>query len=617
VSLDLYLLAGSIIYYAIEYFFLHWHTSEVLPLFAIALMMDAGLFVYVIAQFIDKKVSKVTLSLLIIPFAWIVKLLFLHIPAISMLSTIPDILILFILTMFYFWFALTIGGDKIKGKTNITDRKNANEKPVNLGKYPIQIVPGLILPTEDRFVHTQVIGSTGSGKTRFVFLPWIQQDIRNGAGVFIFDIKADMKETIIKFVTDKRANRDTDFFCFTLGDKKSHSYNPLAGDKPGDIFNRLVSALYIEKGNEYYENKQKAFLRAAINILLPRKGMLTFEDLYDATLNPPLYFKQICAKMKNDRDAKLLIQFMADPEKMRQALDGLLNKLTVYVSSPWSRQINTRTPDINVPDILTHNQILLFQVNSGEFSDDYKGLSLLMMGHLEAETSKRYPLMKTGKLKPFFIYLDEFYNIVSKHTPGLINKARQAEVGLIFGHQALGDLEIKDFPGIPNIILSNSRHKIVMQIDEQKAVDYFTKSWGTDTVEEWHGSYSTKDGGMQEVGGSKKQEEEFIVHPNDLKWLKLGEGYVKLELKSTGKIIKKVKFEDVKYDELVCHTLYVPHDRLHKTPVVPEIEVKKPPPASLKDKYNIMNPSEDAAKDKKDIIKTEIPEEDEDEGNNE
>ena len=616
-TLDIWVLIGSVIYYALDYFLIHMHISEVTPIFTISLVIDAAFFVYVIGQFFDKQITKLTLTVLIIPFAWIVKLCFMHIEAVAFLSVIPDWTILFVMTMFYLMFYFGYGGESLKGKTNITDRKNVNEKPVNLGKYPIQIVPGFMLPTEDRFVHTQVIGSTGSGKTRFVFYPWIQQDIRNGAGLFIFDIKADMKDNVIKFVTDKNANRDTDFYCFTLGDKTSHTYNPLAGNNPSDIFNRLVSVLYIEKGNIFYENKQKRFLRAAINILLPRKGTLTFEDLYDAAHNPPLYFKQICSKMTHDRNAKTLIKLMADPEAMEKALDGLINKLEPYVNSPWSSQINTRTPDINIPDILTNNRILLFQVNSGEFSDDYKELSLLMMGHLAAETSKRYPLMKSGTLKPFFIYLDEFFNIVSKSTPDLINKARQAEVGLIFGHQALGDLEIKDFPGIPNIILGNSRQKIVMQIDEQKAVDYFTKSWGTDTVEEWHSGYSLKDGGMQETSRNKNKDETFVVHPNDLKYLKLGEGYVKLELKSMGKIIKKVKFEDVKYDELVCHTLYIPNDRKHKAPEVEEVKEKKQPPASLQDKYNIMNPPPDAAKDKKDIIKTEIPEEDEEENNNE
>jgi type IV secretory pathway TraG/TraD family ATPase VirD4 len=464
------------------------------------------------------------------------------------------------------------------------------------------------LPTEDRFTHIQAIGSTGSGKTFSVFYPSIFQDIRNGAGVFIFDIKSNMKDTIIKFVTENKANRDLDFMCFSLGDPSSHTYNPLAGDNAGEIANRAFSALYYEGGGEpFYVDSQRRFLFSAISVLLKKRGTIIFEDLYKATVNPALYFKQTCAAMGDDPNAKYLLEKLKNPD-LPKILTGLINRLAAFVTPSWAPQINTRTPDIDVAELVTKNKILLFQANSGVFSQDYKPLSILMMMHLQAEISKRYE--KRPEV-PFFIYLDEFYNILYPEFPELINKAREARVGLIFGHQSLGDLE-RYGNNVKNIILTNSRNKIILNIEDPMTAEYYAKAWGTDTIQKSMSSYSTKSG-MQESGLTIREEEAFIIHPNEFKYLKLGEGYVKLETKA-GKIIRKVKFTPIDYSKLKTHTLHIAYKK--KVTPAPEtvFEEEKEvvlPPVSMKKKFSMKEAAKNAPTSLKEALKRDIGEQDE------
>lgn len=604
---DICVLALSLIYYGLEYFNLQLHISQSPMIFVISLVIDFSFFVYVVVRFFEKQINQVSLALLLLPFFWIVKTSLMKIQALSYFSAIPDWTILLLVATPYFYYLINmVGGSSLKGKRNVTDRKKSGKESDDLGDYPIWITPDLALPTHDRFLHTQLIGSTGSGKTWLVIKPWIYQDIRHGAGTFIFDIKSNMKEDILKMVTDNKANRDLDFYCFSLGDKSSHSYNPLAGDNPGEIANRVASALYFAKtGEPFYEDSQKIFLTAAIHVLHKQYGTITFEHVYKATTNPVLVFKSMCPKYADagDMNAKYLLEKIKDPD-LTKILTGLVNRLGKFVLSPWASQINTTNPDINVADIVVNNKILLWQANSGQFSQDYKPLSILMMMHLQAEISKRYAVKPE---KPFFIYLDEFYNILYPDFPELINKAREAKVGLIFGHQALGDLELYG-QNVKNIILTNSRNKIILNIEDPVTAEYYSKAWGTDTVEKRQSSYSTKDG-EREAGFSIKEEEAFVIHPNEFKYLKLKEGYVKLETKQ-GKIIRKVEFVPIDFNKIKTHKLHLRHK--------PKVKVEEPmkdifpeekPTVSLKGKFSMKNAAADAPATLKDALKKDIPDE--------
>jgi type IV secretory pathway TraG/TraD family ATPase VirD4 len=602
--LDIYFLAGSVLYLLADYLFLHMHISGVTAIAAVALLLDLCFISFVLFRFFEKQVTWATIAITIVPFYGILKTIILRISALPILQNIQDPALLLIAAIPFIYFVTDSKSRKGEqkrpaGRTNIKIDKD------DLGDYPIEIVPGLFLPTHDRFTHTQVIGSTGSGKTRYVFFPWIYQDIKNGAGVFILDIKSNMKENVLKFVTNNKKARDHDFFCFSLGDLKSDTYNPLAGDDSSEIVNRVVSTLYYDNsGHPYYVKTQKRFLRLAIALLHKEWGTLIFEDLYNAAINPEKYFKIICAKNPDDINAKDMLDLLKEP-KLLEILTDLKNILSTYVTAKWAPQINKRNPDIDIEDIVKNNRVLLFQVNAINLSEDYRAIARLIMMHLNAEIGKRYVV----KAKvPFFMYLDEFYNILYPAFPDLINKAREANVGLIFGHQALGDLIFDNKKEIQNIILTNSRNKIVLNIEDPDTAEYFARAWGTYTVVLEHTTYSAKNS-WNETNKSFTPGERFIVHPNDLKNLILGKGFVKLETKG-GKVIREVTFPDADFNKIKTHRLHVFHRKKAEIPD-PQIrfEPETKPQQSIKGRFSTKDAAKNAPKDIKEALKNDIPEE--------
>ncbi len=143
---------------------------------------------------------------------------------------------------------------------------------------------------------------------------------------------------------------------------------------------------------------------------------------------------------------------------------------------------------------------------------------------LNAAVSERHK-KGAGTHKFFSVYLDDFSEFIPKTFTSLLNKARSANVGVTFAHQALGDLKALG-EDIENTILVNSNLKVFMRTNEPNSAEYFSKFVGT-TLSQKVTERQTKNlMGPQKTGeASVREVEQFVYHPNMFKsQLGVGEG---------------------------------------------------------------------------------------------
>src|SRR5579872_5981164 len=88
---------------------------------------------------------------------------------------------------------------------NASKKKNKSNNPLinpladvsqdELGRFPLVFSkkPPVFLAELERYQHIQILGASGFGKTSRGILPAIYQDIHNGAGVFVLDVKSNMR----------------------------------------------------------------------------------------------------------------------------------------------------------------------------------------------------------------------------------------------------------------------------------------------------------------------------------------------------------------------------------------------------------------------------------------
>lgn len=134
----------------------------------------------------------------------------------------------------------------------------------------------------------------------------------------------------------------------------------------------------------------------------------------------------------------------------------------------------------------------------------------------------------------FSCILDDFQDYIYEGFGTILNKSRSANVGVVFCHQSIGDLE-KVSDAFRNVVLTNTNIKIVMRMNDPETCDHFARTFGTRTTTKL--TQKTKDGDAT-GDGTIRDVEEFKYHPNEFKNLGLGQGILSVPHRGGVKLLK-------------------------------------------------------------------------------
>ncbi len=119
--------------------------------------------------------------------------------------------------------------------------------------------------------------------------------------------------------------------------------------------------------------------------------------------------------------------------------------------------------------------------------------------------------------KFFAAYLDDFSEYLYRGFLTILNKSRSADIGILFAHQAMGDLEALG-DDIANGINTNSNLKIMMKCGDPETAEHCSRLIGTKPTEKFtNRSKRTLLGDTQTGDASVRDTEAFRVGPNVFK----------------------------------------------------------------------------------------------------
>ena len=274
--------------------------------------------------------------------------------------------------------------------------KPVRKKKEELGPYPLVLDSKgqNFLSTSSLHENVQIVGGTGTGKTHYVIKPFIEQTIRQDLGCFILDVKSNMFPDVAYFAWMAKGRFVRHF---TLADiLASLRYNPLYGDNPDAIANRVFVALYfdVRSTEPYYRELAETYLHNLIGLLKKEIKTLTFQDLLTCTQEVDTFrtIAWFCSKYPNTHYARYFQEqwLGKSPKDRRNDLSGLLNKLQRFCNSEWSHLLNVREPDIKMEDVVKLGQVFLFSPDSARYPQDAKPLCILAMMDLAEQLADRY-----------------------------------------------------------------------------------------------------------------------------------------------------------------------------------------------------------------------------------
>ncbi len=375
----------------------------------------------------------------------------------------------------------------------------------------------LYIDLRDRHYHTQVIGSTGCGKTQGIIIPWILNDIANGRGLIIIDGKPE--EAFLKrlYGAACESGRAQDFLLFSLASPmQSNTYNPLANGSPHEVAERIFNSF--SSDNSYYGSLQFSGLNTILKLIhtagkIPKPG-LVLQLLQNKNL------LRAWANQINDKDIFNEVKPILNltDEKFQEHFSGLLAYLENFTKSDVAPLLNQDQSEIDFEKILHEKKIVYFQLPTLSSPTLAATLGKLILqsfvsvvGKLQAKS-----ILRDDEL--FSLYLDDFNDYMYEGFVSVVNKTRSGGIGVVFSHQALSDLS-KISQEFKETIVQNTNNKIIFKINEPESASYFSDYIGTVTGEKMTERRTKGALGSSLDTGEKsvREAESYEQHPNTFK----------------------------------------------------------------------------------------------------
>lgn len=407
----------------------------------------------------------------------------------------------------------------------------------------------LYLSDKERSSHVQVIGTTGSGKSHSVVVPWTIRDLQRGHSSIIIDGKgsSDLPNQVFSIIDN--AMIECQILHFDLGDiENSIKMNPLMHGSPQQVTDRIFSSF--EFLDPYYRSIQYDICGYLIQLIQRNSEVVSFKLLHELLTNDAALSKQLEAINDND-DLKIQLKnHLREPAKDRKnKLSGLTSQLSPFAIGEVSSLVNSDSSEL-VNVMLGDNAVkcLIVSIPTLKYQKLGHQLGKMLLQELSWCVSKRENLTSKEFIS---VFLDEFSEFAYDEFISVLNKARSAKVGLHLCHQSLSDLT-KVSDSFTRGINTNTNIKCVLGLNDPETADFYARHFGTTSTVKLTEQ-------VQEIGwfrkkeetgkGSMREVEEYKVHPNVLKELYEGNGVIHLPTRN-GSVTERIKFKPIEAKEL-------------------------------------------------------------------
>lgn len=318
----------------------------------------------------------------------------------------------------------------------------------------------------DRRRHLYIIGKSGVGKSKLQEL-MVRQDIAYGHGLCVIDPHGEFIEDILNFIPEERIE---DVCVIDPGDVDfPSSFNPLANVDPNfkhQLTQGLIEVLRKQFGANWTPRLEHVFRFTTLALLdyphATMRGMISM-------LTDRNYRQKVVEYIEDDMVKRFwAIEFADWSEKFdTDAIIPLVNKLGQFLSDPMLRNIfGQKENKIDLEKIMNDQKILLINLSKGKIGEENSSFFGAMF-----LTKIKQAGMARAKLEPkdrhdFYLYVDEFQNIVTDTFENILSEARKYGLNLTVAHQYVGQL----LPKVQQAVLGNVGSIISFRVGGDDAV---------------------------------------------------------------------------------------------------------------------------------------------------
>lgn len=386
---------------------------------------------------------------------------------------------------------------------------------------PIQLSP------DDRRTHMHIIGSSGSGKSKF--MEWMMRgDIGNRQGFALLDPHGTLYDGVADYCAHHIPKQDIVLLNLSKPDSIIN-FNPFRKNEAGDVsvqVDRRISAMLHAWGVKNSDDTPtlERILRLIFTVMFEHNlGLPQVQHLIDFNSG------EVRSQLIGELHSQLIQREWQELEELKvkdwrnETLSAKNRLFRFLTSTVLMRFLGLPERGIDIKKIMDEGKVLLVNLAPSDHlsQENSRVVGALLINEI-FETALRRKKDEQGNIPPdFFVYLDEFASFVSLDIAEMLDQIRKFGVFLTLGHQRFGQID----ENIQDAVLTNCKIKAVFgglpvqsarlmaeelfigELDSKKikAAIYQTKFWSKyarDKVYSKSRSYTESSGHSEGTGES-------------------------------------------------------------------------------------------------------------------
>ena len=318
----------------------------------------------------------------------------------------------------------------------------------------------------DRRKHLYIVGKSGVGKSKLLEL-LIRQDVSYNHGLCFIDPHGDVIEAVLDYIPKERIE---DVCIIDPSDINfPSSFNPLANVDPlfkFQLTQGLIEVLQKQFGANWTPRLEHVFRFTCLALLdyphATMRGMISM-------LTDRNYRQKVVEYITDDMVKRFFaIEFADWSEKFdTDAIIPLVNKLGQFLSDPLLRNIfGQKQNKIDISELMDQEKIILINLSKGRIGEENSSFFGSMFLTKIKQAGMERASIPESERKDFYLYIDEFHNIVTQTFENILSEARKYALNLTIAHQYIGQL----IPQVQHAVLGNTGSLICFRVGGEDAV---------------------------------------------------------------------------------------------------------------------------------------------------
>lgn len=489
----------SVFMFTLLYMLLLLNLKLTLP-FVLLYIVLLGFMLYLSIKKDDKQAIKYGLILLIgiVMLVWLANMYATG----SSISVIYHFLLkisglIIILLAYYIYRMPTREGNKLKELKTLFKNQEENLKEihhpsVNICKNAENHAEEIGIAGKDRYLHSLLIGATGTGKTSTVLAPMVWQDLleyRKGNSLGITLIAPDYE--FCHQVRDWCIQLGVPYTIIDLDDSLNTShFNPLEGDPVivSEIMRSVLRATFGEQ-DAFFAQAQELHAKNTMLLLKRIKGdNLTLLDVYNALMD--IEEVQSLVDEYVDEYGEDIVTtyfkkeaFGRNKDKLHQFAMGLRMQISDLLSNETIYNVLVNRSDIDLDKHMAEGGVLLINTALGKMGHMSRVFGQFLIMHIQNAVFRR-PGDEFTRI-PHYLYVDELPVYYNPELKNLLNLGRKYRCGCTFTIQGPSQLVAgREAEAMREVIINGCRNKIAIGVASSEDAKILSEMFGEEEYKE-------------------------------------------------------------------------------------------------------------------------------------